>query len=528
MSAAVLFQRHRRKRKPAPAAKTCPVKPQEDTQEQLTESASWQAWVLIPDAGKVIELPVLETYESKGVTYNANGVGGRVLPIYSVLANREVLQRHFAWLGREINRLGQEDLADEAEMSSVQKRVFERGNFGFWVIKNKTGYFYGNSTVHKLFLKDVPTGELRRLQQVFLTAATGLPVKEVPVTEFAGVNELTLADAVNSGRHMTPHEIAHALEEPGDLEGVNPKQLADLLDWPAVNSAFGQLSGDAQIRFTDSVVTALKYSLDNGVNVDVTKYQPAIAEALRRSISESLQEASFSRLLGLTQANGGYRYGGMRKVEGRWVIDPSVSGRIDNSRFIVVSMPSWRLGQDGFPVMNYVCKSAPERSTTGMRQVGFIKVTNQGGFLRKLAGKFLPQIRSAEPDVQCFCSCPDWKYRFHWVMSQMGAAATPTGAGGQATNAPPNKTNPSFRPSLCKHLAACDQFIDFSNADFRKLIRKVGTAPVQTTQPRRDPVIRRNTQVTASPTPPKGGAPETPEDKGVTPPEAASASPRLA
>jgi len=861
-----------------------------------------------------------------------------MLPIYSVLANRAVLQKHFPWLGREINRLKQEDLVDESEMSMVQKRVFERSGFGFWIVKGQRGYFYGNPLVHKLFMRDVTTEELRKLSHIFKATAAGLPQEVVSIEDFTGQDDLSLKGLVNSGRHATPNEVAFLIYDQGDLEGVNPKQLADLLDYPAVTDSLRHLQGPSQLKFAHNVVLALKYSMSKGVEVEIDKYPPYIAMALRK-VGESLEEASFSKLLGLTQSNGGYRYGGMRKVNDRWVIDPAINGRLDNSRFIVTSMPSWRLGQDGFPVMPYVCKSAPERSTTGMKQVGFVRVTNQGGFLRKLAGKLIPQIRAAEPDVQVFCSClsaesvvlmsdgtyrpiaevrvgdnvithkgrsrrvtkvaarqvrpdenvyrvkvqgfpfemtvtgnhpfytlrgndkclcgcgqllqrpkrsawspelllgrrfiqghgarpaveqdhstgrfswidvdnlepnewflspwqqsgcasmsrslarllgyyaaegsvatrgttvsftlnmnewdtigndvlrlchnlglkarrkqsgdhnwfnvyvsdkkfrdqcvslagtgsrtkklasslmdlhheslvelllgmllgdgtvggvsggkrqgrvryhstsrdlasqaqtimsrlglrsslsfsrkatkprqarskregkvvtlnqsacwqvtpdptacsslrrlmrsvtggkdsmpdnpaaqrsvkfvpkegqlramlkrekvdfdglvydltveedesfvahgvavhncPDFKYRYHWVLSQMGAAAKPSGAGGEATNAPPNKTNPSFRPSLCKHLAACDQFIDFGNADFRKMLRKVGNSPVQTTQPKRDPVIRRNAPVRAAPTPPKNGDPK-PADQGVTPPEAASVSPRLA
>lgn len=524
MSAVLLQQYHRKKRMPPKVSEPDPVPTEvEKPASVITESMSWRGFVLLTDSNGLLRLPVLETYESGGVIYQSSGAGGRMLPIYSLMANRSVLQQYYPWLGGILNRLVQDDLADESEMASVQSKVMSKGGFGFWIKKGRRCYFYGSNVMLGLVRNSFLTSDYAGIDDVFLTNASGLPVKQIPLSEFTQRDDVSIKTLVDSGTEASPFEVALLLRDDPDLNGVNASRLHSYIDWNTVTDTFEKLSGEAKIGFAAVIVDALQYVIDQGVKVDVARYPDAISVHLKPA--SKLGEASFSRLLGLTRVNGGYRYGGMRRVDGRWVIDPAINGRLDNSRFIVVSMPNWRLGADGFPIMSYVCRSQPDRNTTGLRHVGFIRVTNQGGLLRRLAGKFLPQIRAAEPDVQVWCSCQDFKYRFHWVLSQMGAAETPSGSGGQATNAPPSKTNPSFRPSLCKHLSACDQFIDFGNSDFRKLLRKVGTSPVQTTQPRREPVLRRNIQVSATGVAPTGTEGE---NASVTPPEAASAAPRLA
>lgn len=48
----------------------------------------------------------------------------------------------------------------------------------------------------------------------------------------------------------------------------------------------------------------------------------------------------------------------------------------------------------------------------------------------------------------CLCNCPDFQYRWRWVLSELGAA--PPGP----VDEPPDITNPSRQPGICKHLLA--------------------------------------------------------------------------
>lgn len=53
-------------------------------------------------------------------------------------------------------------------------------------------------------------------------------------------------------------------------------------------------------------------------------------------------------------------------------------------------------------------------------------------------------------ELGVFCTCADFKYRFHYVVTQW--ESLPTGIGGQST--PAKVTNPNEDGFLCKHLTA--------------------------------------------------------------------------
>ena len=85
--------------------------------------------------------------------------------------------------------------------------------------------------------------------------------------------------------------------------------------------------------------------------------------------------------------------------------------------------------------------------------------------------KFIPHMRPGRPknpldrDVHVFCTCDDFKYRWHYALAQQDAADEPTGIGGEAYNEPPNTTNPDKKIALCKHLCAMHDYMIQKKSD---------------------------------------------------------------
>jgi hypothetical protein len=190
--------------------------------------------------------------------------------------------------------------------------------------------------------------------------------------------------------------------------------------------------------------------------------------------SQPLTEVSMRQLIHMTQQFGGYRFGGMRRILNRWIYDPTVPGRTDNARFVITTPPKMSTDDKGNPIIFFNFKSRPDRSTTGMRHKGYIR--------------FLPDKRAKYEmgnKVQVWCSCPDFRFRSSFVLSQMGASHTPTGIGSDAINAPPRQTNPLGLPFLCKHSSACVGYMSASKKDLtRVLAMRSGQGPQRWKQKR--------------------------------------------
>jgi len=101
-----------------------------------------------------------------------------------------------------------------------------------------------------------------------------------------------------------------------------------------------------------------------------------------------------------------------------------------------------------YHVFNF--KSFP--STTGLRHHGYIK------FVRpKTAGKKALPLQHVPCVVDC--TCPDFRYRFAWLIKQKGSSQVGPRSMNQAWNQPPIHTNPHSRISLCKHILAARDYI---------------------------------------------------------------------
>jgi len=89
-------------------------------------------------------------------------------------------------------------------------------------------------------------------------------------------------------------------------------------------------------------------------------------------------------------------------------------------------------------------------STTGLRHHGYIR------FYRPRQGQSMPLQH-----VPCMvdCTCPDFRYRWAWVLKQRKSSMVGTTSMNQALNLPPDKTNPRRRIGLCKHILAARDYI---------------------------------------------------------------------
>lgn len=194
-----------------------------------------------------------------------------------------------------------------------------------------------------------------------------------------------------------------------------------------------------------------------------------------------LLEVTFRKLMSLTQQNGDYVNGGLVKVGDVWVTDPRIRGRIQNSYFVVTKPPKPSVDEDGLTRVDFNFKSKPDRSTTGMRQKGYVKFVPPSFLKKKLQKAEIIKRKPANnwsSDVSVKCSCPDFKYRYSYLLAQAGASPTPTGQNGDATNSPPVKTNPRGLLSLCKHLAALAGYLATTKADLSSYFKyKQGIEP---------------------------------------------------
>lgn len=98
-------------------------------------------------------------------------------------------------------------------------------------------------------------------------------------------------------------------------------------------------------------------------------------------------------------------------------------------------------------IYHFNAKSFP--STTGRRHraaITFFKPENRDTPLEKVP-------------VEVDCDCEDFKFRFAWAIAQRGSSRTGSQSLNKSNGKAPKITNPSGRPSLCKHLLAMRNFL---------------------------------------------------------------------
>ncbi len=121
----------------------------------------------------------------------------------------------------------------------------------------------------------------------------------------------------------------------------------------------------------------------------------------------------------------------------------SERGRRVRARNVRTKPPSVAADDEGNEVLIYNFKSMP--STTGKRQRGYARFYKPEKSKAKTLGN-LP--------VEVSCSCPDFKYRWEVANKRVGSSQIFHSNGKK-----PNKTNPTMRPGLCKHLLALGNYI---------------------------------------------------------------------
>jgi len=125
------------------------------------------------------------------------------------------------------------------------------------------------------------------------------------------------------------------------------------------------------------------------------------------------------------------------------ILAGSEMGRRTRARTVRTKPPITTKDEDGNDILIYNFKSAP--STTGQRQRGYARFFR----MKKSAAKKLGDL-----PVELSCSCPDYMYRWEVANHKVGSAQIFHSNGKN-----PDKTNPTFRPGLCKHLIALGNYI---------------------------------------------------------------------
>lgn len=470
-------------------------------QKFLIESSHLGFW-LLPEAGDYGKLVIHESYHFGDNIVEVRGAGGRWLPVLALLANRRVIEKHFPSTAALFGSLEEKDLLEESILARLQARVTSELNAGFWLQRGTDGWFCGDQFVKTELAEvinanssDPEDTNFAAVEKVLTVSSSGLTTKTETIRDFLGQN-IGLRNILRSQEGVPLEKLSKVIVKGKDeVSSLSRSEVEDLLIRFSAQAVEKLTSGNLDIQqlVLGATVLVLRAAISYGFEVNKQEYHPIVASCLKESV---LNEARLKELIDLTISNGFYKYGGLKRVSGTWVIDPSVPGRAANSRFVVVSVPKWAVGADGLQILNFVCRSRPDRNTTGLRQTGYIKVVNRGGMLRRAAAAVLPRFSYGEPDVHVMCSCPDFKYRFHWVLAQAGASPTPTGTGDEATNKPPVKTNPSNRPSLCKHLMACGSIVNFSSKEFKDSKKKQKEGPVVPVAPNEDPVVEPGAVVT--------------------------------
>ncbi len=493
-------------------------------------------WMIPQSSKEYLKLKILSVYETEPTRalektrWRKPGFDPRSpWPVLPLVQNRRLLITYFRWIksllpedmtDQPLFDPGSEDFENQAE--GIVEALFYR-KWRYFAVQGGVAYFGSdrkNDPFFNLVLSEVLDGKEQKpasvrvdvssVSQFIVLDAKGRTLETLNPEqararanikpafpengEEEGAQELSSQEVMSEVRQrLDARQEAEALaffithiRNQDDLLSFQSEFLSRILSPKLIGKyllqAFKLVPGDYERKLSRvrgillSFIAACKKNGDPRAPT-VDDYDDAIG--LRESFSTPLEERSYYDLWNLTRTNGGYRRGGMRRIRGRWVYDSSVPGRSTNgARYVTTAPPRPMVDQDGKITLRFQYQSRPGRNTTGMSQIGYIKFHDHEAFLKTASRNI--GLAIAKRDVWVACTCPDFRYRWHWVLAQDGSAPPPTGLG----NAPPLQTNPDRKLSMCKHLSAVSVFLlnrpsAAYDKEIRKVIKKVNSAPTK-------------------------------------------------
>lgn len=454
-----LYFAHAIRRRQRKARERREERQQEELEERRLEEAPANDTVgfwMIPQDDGFLKLRIASEYHLKQQKKDvSNQIDGALLPVWSFLVNAELLQRHFSWINDDVL----EGLVGDSPKRFAQTLVNRAMRAGWsYVISGSNGVVIGapkasfdelpkymGDLVSELTGQDVhmPTNiRIRNVSgdpRVHLFNAAGNHEKSGSWQDFAGKVQ-------SLGKDSELLNLIKRLQNPDQFKDLDAEQM-QMFEPDRLEDALSRANQRERDDIGDAILMLILYYRKAEPSTDVRR--------LQRLAQKALTETTFHDLVRSTDQNGGYKNGGMVLVDGhRWVTDPNVRGRSDNSYFVITRPPAISIDNDGDVLLRYMFRSRSDRNTTGMAQSGYIKFLPDKGFFKRV-GRAIQRFLKGESmwnrDVHVSCSCPDWKYRWAWVASK-GGFSHKLGRPGDPTDEAPQQTNPDRKVSLCKHL----------------------------------------------------------------------------
>lgn len=485
-----------------------PLSEKEEGGAVATGKGVTKGYWTIPQGGSYLKLKILPTYTvrhglgQEGVKLSPI-TNGRLIPVWPVLAGVDKLGKYFTWIKKTVKSITPEVLTDPANQGHEEgirmlqrKLMQEEWAFVFAQGTSLTISSHGSpehldyypQLIEELFLGKLQAPQsvaldTSKTKKLVLTDPEGRVVKTLDVADIRATiqkeqNSPELAEFLARLPSLSSSEFVSLF---GDKEKL--KQLILIAYRTNRGTAFfraiQQLFNDQRASGEIDQQTILRIVSDFGKVFAEAKKELAEAVSL---FEGTLTELSFRKLWALTQQNGGYRKGGMVMVHrtnsrgeqvSSWGYDPNVKGRIQNgTRFVVKRPPKVTTASDGNPQLLYNFKSRTGRSTTGLRQKGYIKfLPERKSIWKRFTGLFTKkgkEVDEWDKDIHIFCTCPDFKFRWHKALYDAGASHQPQG-GAEATNEEPLITNPGKKLCMCKHQVAAGAYLSMSKAAYDKI-----------------------------------------------------------
>lgn len=369
-----------------------------------------------------------------------------LLPIWAVAGNVGKLGKHFPWmrqLALEMPDLYKPD-SDQFLSCCVQfQEALISHGWAFAIQLRAAVCFAGNRSALNALRKEFNGAPMNPVDLTLDVAnadtfstyrSDGTRLKSIPISELGiakqdpdDSDELDNVEEANLARRLVNQDKKRDFA--GWINGLHRRGGLSVLDFCNLpESEFGRNGHTfwARTEDWDGISEQAIKSVFSQKNFEKRASEfPRVASILSNEIDQALSgaiayanlkgfdigwkdgklfESSFRSLLQDTKANGQYRIGGMRLLQGRWVYDTAVPGRTENARFVFTRRPTLTVDQDGLPIYSFSFMSRWNRNTTGMRHTGYVKfIKPKSGILARIKRYlFLDQM---DLDVHVKCSC---------------------------------------------------------------------------------------------------------------------------